>query len=122
MQPYSPAIAVDTETEYRAIEATLLETVRGRWFLAEHGRRARRLDSALLEDAIRRLQASLREPPALLGQLKGEIEAVQGAACRNARRIDRTADGRRKYSADARDPESGGGHPRYRVVAAGEPV
>ena len=77
MQPYSPAIAVDTETEYRAIEATLLETVRGRWFLAEHGRRARRLDSALLEDAIRRLQASLREPPALLGQLKGEIEAVR---------------------------------------------
>ena len=77
MQPYSPAIAVDTETEYRAIEATLLETVRGRWFLAEHGRRARRLDSALLEDAIRRLQASLREPPALLGQLKGEIEAVK---------------------------------------------
>jgi hypothetical protein len=77
MQPYSFAIAEDTETEYRAIEATLLETVRGRWFLAEHGRRARRLDSALLEDAIRRLQASLREPPALLGQLKGEIEAVK---------------------------------------------
>jgi len=77
MQPYSSAIAEDTETEYRAIEATLLETVRGRWFLAEHGRRARRLDGALLEDAIRRLQASLREPPALLGQLKSEIETVK---------------------------------------------
>jgi hypothetical protein len=77
MQPLSSPIAEDTETEYRAIEATLLESVRGRWFLAEHGRRARRLDGALLEDAIRRLQGSLREPPALLGQLKGEIEAVK---------------------------------------------
>lgn len=71
------ALPNDTEAEYRAIEATLLETARGRWFLAEHGRRARRLDSALLEDAIKRLQSSLREPPALLGQLKAEIEAIK---------------------------------------------
>lgn len=76
LSPTSP-IAEDTEAEYRAIEATLLETARGRWFLAEHGRRARRLDSALLEDAIRRLQATLREPPALLGQLKAEIESIK---------------------------------------------
>ncbi|HEY8194310.1 MAG TPA: hypothetical protein VIF13_04615, partial [Hyphomicrobium sp.] len=77
MQAFSSPVAEDTETEYRAIEATLLETARGRWFLAEHGRRARRLDSTLLEDAIRRLQGSLREPPALLGQLKAEIETVK---------------------------------------------
>ena len=77
MQAFSSPIAEDTETEYRAIEATLLETARGRWFLAEHGRRARRLDSTLLEDAIRRLQGSLREPPALLGQLRAEIETVK---------------------------------------------
>jgi hypothetical protein len=67
----------DSESEYRAIEAALSETARGRWFLAEHGRRARRLDSALLDDAIVRLQASLRQPPALLGQLKAEIEEVK---------------------------------------------
>lgn len=77
MQALSSPVTDDIETEYRAIEATLLETARGRWFLAEHGRRARRLDGALLEDAIRRLQGSLREPPALLGQLKAEIEAVK---------------------------------------------
>lgn len=63
----------ETDDEYRAIEAALLESARGRWFLAEHGRRARRLDSALLEDAIGRLQTSLRQPPALLGQLQGEL-------------------------------------------------
>ncbi len=77
MQPLSFPVVEDSETEYRAIEATLLETARGRWFLAEHGRRARRLDSALLEDAIKRLQGTLREPPALLGQLKAEIETVK---------------------------------------------
>lgn len=77
MQRLSPATSDDSETEYRAIEAALLESARGRWFLAEHGRRARRLDSALLEDAIGRLQTSLRQPPALLGQLRAEIETLR---------------------------------------------
>ncbi|MEQ1669552.1 MAG: hypothetical protein ABL893_01710 [Hyphomicrobium sp.] len=77
MQRLSPAASEDSETEYRAIEAALLESARGRWFLAEHGRRARRLDSALLEDAIGRLQSSLRQPPALLGQLRSEIEDLK---------------------------------------------
>jgi len=77
MQPLSTPAQEDNDGEYRAIEAALLESARGRWFLAEHGRRARRLDNSLLEDAIRRLQDSLREPPALLGQLKTEIETVK---------------------------------------------
>jgi multidrug resistance efflux pump len=77
MHSLSPATSDDSETEYRAIEAALLESARGRWFLAEHGRRARRLDSALLDDAISRLQTSLRQPPALLGQLKAEIETLK---------------------------------------------
>lgn len=91
----SPAIgtADATEQEYRAIEATLLQTARGRWFLAEHGRRARRLDSRQLEDALQRLQSTLREPPALLGQLKAELEAVQTLIGESKRRaISRPAD------------------------------
>lgn len=84
-QTTSPA-AFDAEAEYAKIERALLDSARGRWFLAEHGRRARRLDSALLEDAIARLQGSLRQPPALLGQLKAEVEriAVDIAAARAA--------------------------------------
>ena len=39
---HSPSAAfpggADIETEYRSIEAALLESARGRWFLAEHGR------------------------------------------------------------------------------------
>lgn len=76
MNSTAPRASFDAEQEYRAIESTLLETARGRWFLAEHGRRSRRLDSALLEDAIGRLQSSLRQPPALLGTLRGEIEQL----------------------------------------------
>ena len=77
MQSLQTAGSEDLDSECRAIEAALLESACGRWFLAEHGRRARRLDSALLEDAIGRLQGSLRQPPALLGQLKGEIEHLK---------------------------------------------
>lgn len=76
MQQTTAAAVLDAEAEYRAIERALLESARGRWFLAEHGRRARRLDSALLEDALGRLQSSLREPPALLGRLKAEMAQI----------------------------------------------
>lgn len=77
MQQSLPASTDATEQEYRMIEQALLETARGRWFLAEHGRRARRLDSALLEDAIGRLQSSIRQPPALLGQLQAELNSLK---------------------------------------------
>src|SRR5690606_29176127 len=70
-------MSMDIEQEYRAIEAALLNNPRGRWFLAEHGRRARRLDSLILEQAIERLQNSIRQPPALLGQLQNEIEELK---------------------------------------------
>ncbi len=70
------ALAQDTEQEYRAIEQTLLGTARGRWFLAEHGRRSRRLDTVLLEDAIGRLSSSLSQPPPVLATLRTELEKL----------------------------------------------
>jgi hypothetical protein len=77
MQNAFSRLALDIEQEYRAIEAALLDNPRGRWFLAEHGRRARRLDTVMLEEAIGRLQTSIRQPPALLGQLHNEIEELK---------------------------------------------
>jgi hypothetical protein len=74
--PELPAGA-DVETEYRSIESALLESAVGRWFLAEHSRRARRLDSTRLDEALGKLQSSLRQPPALLGQLSGEITKLR---------------------------------------------
>lgn len=65
------------DPEYRLIEAALLESPRGRWFLAEHGRRSRRVDAQILDDVIDRLQASLREPPALLSVLRADVERLR---------------------------------------------
>ncbi|MFM9940323.1 MAG: hypothetical protein ACKVP7_12610 [Hyphomicrobiaceae bacterium] len=78
--PHRPEIEplLDVETEYRAIEAALLETARGRWFLAEHSRRSRRIESLELESALTQLKASLRDPPALLGRLHAELEGISG--------------------------------------------
>ncbi len=67
----------DTAEEYRAIEAALLETARGRWFLSEHSRRSRRLETSQLESAISQLKSSMREPPALLGRLETELAALK---------------------------------------------
>jgi hypothetical protein len=77
MQRPTNQVAEDTEGDYREIEAALLKSERGRWFLAEHGRRSRRLDRALLEDAIERLQNSIRQPPALLDRLQHEVGALR---------------------------------------------
>ena len=65
--------SLDAEQEYRAIEAALLETARGRWFLAEHSRRSRRLETVQLETAIASLTSSMRDPPALLGRLEADL-------------------------------------------------
>lgn len=79
MPKSSTRASFDTEQEYRAIEATLLETARGRWFLTEHSRRARRLDNAVLEDALTRLQGSLLQPPPLLRKLRQDVEDLAEA-------------------------------------------
>lgn len=68
---------LDVDAEYRAIEGALLETARGRWFLAEHSKRSRRLESVQLEAALDQLKSSMRDPPALVGQLRAELENIQ---------------------------------------------
>lgn len=56
----SPLRAAD----YEAIEAALLETVRGRWFLAEFSKRNRSADTNMLLDAISKLEATVLKPNA----------------------------------------------------------
>jgi len=74
MQSVGAEVPFDPEEEYRAIESALLETARGRWFLAEHSRRSRRIETDQLQDAIDRLKSSMRDPPALLGRLQTELD------------------------------------------------
>jgi len=87
---------LDVEAEYQAIETALLETARGRWFLAEHSRRSRRIETMELETALSTLKASLREPPALLGRLKTELQLI-------AELLERA-----RADALAREPRDGG--------------
>jgi chemotaxis protein CheZ len=55
-----PVLMPLSEADYDMIESAVLETTRGRWFLAEYARRNRHADTTMLLGAIERLEASLR--------------------------------------------------------------
>src|SRR5215212_6946184 len=81
------------EAEYETIEAAVMETARGRWFLAEFAQRNRTADTKMLLDAIRRLEQTvtgeravqnmdrvrfdLMEMAKAIARTKGEIAAIQ---------------------------------------------
>src|SRR5262245_54272358 len=51
------------DSDYEKIESAVMESSRGRWFLAEYSRR-RGLDTVTeLMDAMRRIEAAIREHP-----------------------------------------------------------
>lgn len=58
--PHPPAPVAISEADYDLIEAAVMETGRGRWFLAEYARRNRHADTLMLLGAIDRLEAALR--------------------------------------------------------------
>jgi chemotaxis regulatin CheY-phosphate phosphatase CheZ len=58
--PLPPALMPLSEADYEAIEAAVVETNRGRWFLAEYARRNRHADTKMLLTAIDRLEAAIR--------------------------------------------------------------
>jgi chemotaxis regulatin CheY-phosphate phosphatase CheZ len=57
--PPPPAPAPFTDADYEMIAAAVLETARGRWFLAEHARRNRHADTRLVLEAIEKLERSV---------------------------------------------------------------
>lgn len=50
------------ESDYQSIEAALLQSARGRWFLAEYTRQNRSADTRMLIDAIAKLETSVLRP------------------------------------------------------------
>lgn len=52
-------------SDYDAIEAAVMETERGRWFLAEYARRQRAAETQILLDAIQKLEAAIAPAPAI---------------------------------------------------------
>ena len=90
-----------TEAEYEAIEAAVMETARGRWFLSEFTRRNRNADTEVLLDAIGRLENAvtseratqdvdrlrfdLMEMAKAISRTKTEIAAIQSADAEQSR-------------------------------------
>jgi hypothetical protein len=54
-----------SEADYEAIEAAVMETVRGRWFLAEFARRGRANETRQMLDAIAKLEQTVCEHHAM---------------------------------------------------------
>lgn len=89
------------ETDYEAIEAAVMETARGRWFLAEFARRNRSADTETLLEAIHKLQLVLqdRQPPDELSHLRRDIMEMAAAMAQTRRDL--------AAIAAAKEPESG---------------
>ncbi|PCJ94389.1 MAG: hypothetical protein COA52_05245 [Hyphomicrobiales bacterium] len=64
------------EKDYDAIENAVMETARGRWFLAEYARRHRAADTDMLLNAITRLEKSLSERTVLSTAALEEMDAA----------------------------------------------
>lgn len=64
--------------DYEAIEVAVMETARGRWFLAEYARRNRNADTTMLLEAIGSLERNLAEPSptALSIELQRELSTM----------------------------------------------
>jgi hypothetical protein len=57
----SKALSTVPEADYEAIEGAVMETARGRWFLAEYARRNRSADTETLLTAIGRIESLVKE-------------------------------------------------------------
>ena len=68
-----------TEADYEAIAAAVMETVRGRWFLAEFAKRNRNADTEVILEAIDRLEARLGDRPAMSPAERMRIDLVEMA-------------------------------------------
>lgn len=97
-----------SQTDYDAIEAAVMETARGRWFMAEYAKRNRQADTQQLLTAIGRIErvvglgipetsrdTNLVEAAALIGDLRIDLERISGKAQEGssglAAQIDRAA-------------------------------
>lgn len=82
-----------SQADYEAIEAAVMETARGRWFMVEYAKRNRQADTLQLLGAIQRIErvvglgvhetsreTSLIEAAALISDLRTDLERISGKA------------------------------------------
>ena len=74
--PQVPAPAPFSDADYEMIAAAVLETARGRWFLAEHARRNRHADTRLVLEAIEKLERTFAHRPEMRARTLAEGRAL----------------------------------------------
>ncbi|MDP2800513.1 MAG: hypothetical protein Q8O26_01385 [Phreatobacter sp.] len=77
------------EADYRSIEEAVMETARGRWFLAEYARRNRHADTLAVLDAIGKLESAVAVPRAApdIDRVRMEIREMAHAIARTKAEI-----------------------------------
>ena len=80
------------EADYDAIEAAVMETERGRWFLAKYAERNRNSDTKVLLEAIKKLERSMQEGhaapvPADADQIRFDLVDMADAITQTKREI-----------------------------------
>jgi hypothetical protein len=85
LSPISARAALPSEADYDAIREAFMETSRGRWFLGEYAKRNRNADTAMVLDAVARIEDTLaaqkrpvRDP--LFDEALASLRAVLGQA------------------------------------------
>lgn len=70
-----------SQKDFQAIEAAVLESARGRWFLAEFTRRNRAADTLMLLEAIAKLERGLvvKSPHQVSDELAAELQSLSDA-------------------------------------------
>ena len=105
-----------SETDYETIEAAVMETERGRWFLKEYARRNRTADTQVLLEAIgrleqavagdrvaqdvERLRTNLREMATAITRTKTEIASIHAVEQEHSRLFVASRSARRDQPAD----------------------
>ncbi|WP_296570851.1 hypothetical protein [Phreatobacter sp.] len=77
------------EADYGAIEQAVMETARGRWFLAEYARRNRHADTVAVLDAIGKLESAVAVPRAApdIDRVRMDIREMAHAIARTKAEI-----------------------------------
>lgn len=75
--PQVPAPAPFSDADYEMIAAAVLETARGRWFLAEHARRNRHADTKLVLEAIEKLERTFAHRPEMPEADRVRVDLVE---------------------------------------------
>jgi hypothetical protein len=68
LSPMSASAALPSEADYEAISEAFMETSRGRWFLKEYARRNRNADTAMVLEAVARIEVAVAAQNEAAGQ------------------------------------------------------